>query len=222
MQIQIGDLKIGDAQPCCVIAEICNNHMGSLAFALEMATQAKRCGADIIKSQYGFEDIRRKKRALVIEEYAILRDHCEDIGVEYLCTPFTIEAAKELDSIGLKAFKIGSGQSGDSAFVEKMGLFGKPLLISWKPLSIPVFHEREGCISLIIDKLKDFQYWASGYSCHSPTIYPALAAVALGAKVVEKHVIWDKQQICPDQFNSIDFNQLKEMVGAIREIEANL
>ena len=217
MQIQIGNLKIGDAQPCRVIAEICNNHMGSLAFALEMATQAKRCGADIVKSQYGFEDIRRKKRVLVIEEHAILRDHCEDIGVEYLCTPFTIEAAKELNDIGLKAFKIGSGQSGDEKFVDAVREFGKPVIASHPDIYIPDGFDFE----LVVDKLDCVQS-TDGYSCHSPTIYPALAAVALGAKVVEKHVIWDKQQICPDQMNSIDFNQLKEMVKAIREIEANL
>ena len=79
-------------------------------------------------------------------------------------------------------------------------------------------------LPIIVDNLKGLdQLWRyQGYSCHSPTIYPALAAVALGAKVIEKHVIWDKKQICPDQYNSIDFNQLKELVIGIREIERKL
>ena len=219
MQICLNDLKIGDDQPCRVIAELGNNHMGSIAAALEMATQAKRCGADIVKSQFhDINDKRRWRRSLIIDEHVQLMQHCKEIGIEYLCTPFTIEGAKELDKIGLPAFKIGSGQSGDSAFVIKMGLFGKPLLITWKPGNT---YQSNG-VNMILDNLKYLKHWASGYSCHSPTIYPALAAVALGVKVIEKHVIWDKKQICPDQYNSINFNQLKELITGIKEIERKL
>ena len=229
MQICLNDLKIGDDQPCRVIAEIANNHMGSIATALEMATQAKRCGADIVKSQFhDINDKRRWRRSLIIGEHVQLMQHCKEIGIEYLCTPFTIEAAKELDKIGLPAFKIGSGQSGDSAFVGKMALLEKPILMSIKEFYLPRPRPNNKTMLLSVDGLKPLDHnpvyysWADGYSCHSPTIYPALAAVALGAKIVEKHVIWDKKQICPDQYNSIDFNQLKELVVGIKEIEEKL
>ena len=214
MEVKIGRVTIGDDHPCCIIAECCQNHLGSIAFAMEMIRQAQVCGAQIAKFQhFPASDIRRHKRSLTIEEHKRLKEFCDHIGIVYLCTPFSIECAQELNDIGVEGFKIGSGQSQDYPLIEKIQSFGKPIIASFK--EIATFNAE---IKLMVDDLA-FPPFCNGYSCHSSNIYKALAAVALGASVVEKHVIWEKKQICPDQFQSIDFNQLKEMSKAIREIK---
>jgi len=216
MNIQLGNLWIGHDYPCRIIAECCQNHMGDLATALEMARQAQACGVDIAKFQHpAYDDVRRRKYALDIEEHKQIKDYCESIGIEYLCTPFDMQTAEELNEIGVKGFKIGSRQSWGT-LTNEMTKFNKPLIITFN-----------GCITgdilLIKDNLEafgnpEFEPRPTGFSCHSPTIYPAIAAIALGAKVVEKHVILDKNQVCADQHVSIDFNQLKELVDAKNEI----
>jgi len=221
MEIDIDGLKIGGDNPCRIIAEVAQNHMGDLALAMNYAVQAKRCGADIVKFQHHDKnDIRRMKYALTINDHVLIKKMCEDIGILYLCTPFSIEAAKELNDIGVKAFKVGSGQSGDWDFIDDIAQFEKPILVSHKEKLTHVLCNLQ--FDLIVDNLKFLNHWAEGYSCHQPNIYTALAAIALGAKIVEKHVIWDKKQICPDQYVSIDFNELKELVEAKKQIEESL
>ena len=216
MEIKIGRVTIGDNHPCCIIAECCQNHLGSMAFALEMARQAQVCGAQIAKFQhFPASDIRRHKRSLTIEEHKRLKEFCDHIGITYLCTPFSIECAQELNDIGVEGFKVRSRESSDDIFIDEIRAFWKPIIISQKK---HWFSPNASQWTMIVDEL-EFVKYSLGFSCHSPNIYKALAAVALGAKVIEKHVIWEKKQICPDQFQSIDFNQLKEMIKAIREIE---
>ena len=70
-------------------------------------------------------------------------------------------------------------------------------------------------ITLLKEKFPD---QIIGFSCHTPDIYTALAAVTLGAKIVEKHVTLDKTVSCPDQSVSIDFTQLKNLVEGIEQI----
>lgn len=217
--IEIDGLKIGRGQPCRITAECCQNHMGDFALALEMVIQAKRCGADIVKFQHHDKnDIRRMKRALSIQEHKSLKHLCEDIGIVYLCTPFSIEAAKELNDIGVKAFKIASGQSSNQEFLIAVRKFKKPIIISEPFRSIKFEFFSLG---------KDRHYFMNpsnynGFSCHSPTIYPAIAAIGLGAKLIEKHFILDKRQVCADQYVSIDGNQLDELVKAKKIIEGLL
>ena len=113
MEIQVGNLLIGDNHPCCIIAECCQNHLGSIAFAFEMARQAQVCGADIAKFQhFPPSDIRRHKRSLTIEEHKRLKEFCDHIGIVYLCTPFSIECAQELNDIGVEGFKLSRDVDG--------------------------------------------------------------------------------------------------------------
>ncbi len=217
VEIQLGRVKIGHDLPCVVIAECCQNHMGDVGLAMEMATQAKRCGADVVKFQHHLpSDIRRHRRSLKIEEHRKVREHCDSIGIQWLCTPFGKQAVDEIAPFS-DGFKVGRGQ--DTGIFEKLWEFRKPIIYTYSG----VVYADDNAIVLKCDRIKPLMInQIQGLSCHKPNNYSAFAAVALGAKVIEKHVIWDRGQICADQYNSIDFNQLHDLVIGVREIERGL
>lgn len=151
--LQIGKVTIGPNHPVVMIAEGCDNHNGSLAKAKEIAHSAKESGADIIKFQmhipdeemhkmetertssqmfskwgslYGFVEANR----LPVDDHKELMDFCNKIGIQYLCTPFSLKAAQLLNEMGAEAFKIGSGETEDMPFIEETAKFRKPMIIS--------------------------------------------------------------------------------------------
>jgi N-acetylneuraminate synthase len=245
-----------------VIAEACDNHMGNIDTAKEMCRQAKLAGCDCIKFQHHLPDEEMLKNvpmssnfdiplyeflilhALTIEHHIELKKYCETIGIIYLCTPFSLKAACELNEIGVSAFKIGSGEMTDIPTLEKIAEFGKPMIISTGmstleeikrtydailPTEIPLAFTN--CLSEYPPKYEDmnlgviikmkhlFPEAVIGHSDHCPDIYTCFAAVALGARIIEKHVILDKKISGPDQSVSIDFMDLYQLVDGIRKIE---
>ena len=65
-----------------------------------------------------------------LKQHKILKKICEENGLVYLCTPFSIKAAKELDKIGVKAFKTGSGELTNFPFINEIAKIGKPMIVS--------------------------------------------------------------------------------------------
>ena len=145
---EIGGRKIGEGYPVYIIAEGCDNHMGNVDVAKEMCRQAKLAGADCIKFQHHLPDEEMLKdvpmssnfdiplydflklHALTLEQHAELMKFCRKIGIQYLCTPFSLKAAYELNEIGVDAFKIGSGEMTDIPSLIKIAQIGKPMIIS--------------------------------------------------------------------------------------------
>ena len=125
---KIGNLNIGYSCPPVIIAEIGINHSGSLSTAKNLVDLAAENGADIIKSQFHIphEEMSNEAKkvippnanisifeimeecALTIDEEYELKEHIESTGKQYLSTPFSALAAKYLDEMQVKAFKIGS------------------------------------------------------------------------------------------------------------------
>ena len=146
--INIGDRKIGDNNPVYIIAEGCDNHMGDLDTAMQMCKMAKLAGADCIKFQHHLPDEEMLKEtpmssnmeiplydflklhALSLDQHVKLMDYCNEIGIDYLCTPFSLKAAYELNEIGVKAFKIGSGEMTDIPTIKAISKLGKPMIVS--------------------------------------------------------------------------------------------
>src|SRR3989344_2763113 len=148
--IKFGSVSIGGNEPAVIIAEGCDNHGGSLAKAKEMAQAAKEAGADIIKFQlhlpdeemvkseiekvaadgifkkfgslYGFVE----KFLLKPEEHKELKEYCDKIGIQYMCTPFSLKAAQLMEEMGSVGYKIGSGETEDLPMIEEVAKFGKP------------------------------------------------------------------------------------------------
>lgn len=245
-----------------IIAEACDNHMGNTNAAKEMCRQAKLAGCDCIKFQHHLPDEEMipdvpmssnfdmplydflKLHALTLDQHIEIKKYCEDIGIVYLCTPFSYKAACELNDIGVSAFKIGSGEMTDIPTLLKIAEFEKPMIISTGMSTIPEIKRTymalssvgvplafTNCLSEYPPKYEDvnlgviqvmqkeFPDTVVGHSDHTPDLYTSFAAVAMGAKIIEKHVILDKKTPGPDQSVSIDFMDMYRLVDGIRKIE---
>ena len=130
------------------IAEACDNHFGDLKKAFKMVRLAKECGADAIKFQHHLPDEEMlkkvpkssnfdlslyeflKKYSLKISDHIKINSFCKKMNIQYLCTPFSLKAAKELiKNINIKAFKIGSGELTDLPSLKEISKFKKPMII---------------------------------------------------------------------------------------------
>lgn len=246
-----------------IIAEACENHLGDLSVAKDMCRLSKLAGADAVKFQHHLPDEEMlntgkmsdnfdehlydflNRCSLSIEEHSELKAYCEEIGIVYMCTPFSYKAAVELDRIGVSLFKIGSGELTDIPTLLRIASLGKPMILSTGMSTFdeidrtvhaldrhgadfsllnctseypPVYEDINlGVIPKMIDRYKGR---VIGHSDHTPDLYTCFAAVAMGARIIEKHVIIDKLQKGPDQLVSINFTELESLVSGIRKIEA--
>ena len=260
--INLGSKKIGGNAPVFIIAEGCDNHLGDMDVAKEMVLQAKLAGADAIKFQHHLADEEMlpdvpmssnfdiplydflKRYALTLDQHAELIDYCKQVGIQYLCTPFSWKAAQEIETLGVDFYKIGSGEMTDVPSLLNISGFGKPMIVS---TGMSVFEEIDrtydalcdriplvlmNCLSeyppvyedvnlgVITKMIERYPKAVIGHSDHTPDLYTCFAAVTMGAKVIEKHIILDKRQPGPDQSVSIDMRDLADLVDGIRKIEA--
>ena len=260
--ITIENVTFGEGCKTFIIAEGCDNHMGNMETAKEMCRQAKLAGADCIKFQHHIPDEEMlrdipmssnfdiplydflKLHALTLDQHIELMNYCKEIGILYLCTPFSLKAAYELNEIGVSAFKIGSGEMTDIPTLLKIAEMGKPMIVSTGMSTMSEISRTydalvetgvefafTNCLSEyppryedvnlnVIKKMKEaFPKAIIGHSDHTPDLYTCYAATALGADIIEKHVILSKQTSGPDQTVSIDFEDLYRLVDGIRKIE---
>lgn len=263
MKFDINGREVGDGCPVFIIAEAGDNHMGSVSTAKEMAVLAKLAGADAVKFQHHLPDeemlpdvpmsdnMREPlydfliRNSLKIEEHAELKSYCDEIGIQYMCTPFSYAAAKELyENSLLDAIKIGSGEMTDIPSLVKMAKFGVPMIVSTGMCSIDEIKDTYNalidvdvdlalmnCVSEyppvyedinlgVIEVLKkNFPKAIIGQSDHTPTNYTCFGSIMLGAKIIEKHVTINKLMPCPDQSVSLDFEEFHDLVQGIRILE---
>jgi len=245
------------------IAEGCDNHFGSVALAKKMIIEAKKAGADYIKFQHHIPDEEMlkkvprsknfkislynflKKNALKIEDHEYLKNFSEKKNIKYLCTPFSLLAAEELNEIGLKLFKIGSGEFLDTPFINGVLKFKKPVIFSTgmsskndidkmynfikkKAKNDVAFmnctseyppNYRDLNLGFIKEMTQKYKGFLIGHSDHTNNIYSSLAAVTMGAKIIEKHVYFGDKNYGPDKDVSISFKQLKELIRVIHTLK---
>lgn len=125
-ELKFGKLKIGGKSPVVIIAEIADSHMGRMDMAKKMVEAAKWAGADVAKFQLHQPDVEMvpgsikmwdgplydilKRNLFTPEMHKEIKEYCEKIGIEYLCTPFCPSSVDILNKLGVKAFKTGSGE----------------------------------------------------------------------------------------------------------------
>lgn len=221
-----------------IIAECGINHNGSLRMAHKMIEHAKAAGADIAKFQHydahlllgedhplaGYAASCQFTRG----EHEQLKQHCDDIGIEYLVTVFDyldVEWANKL----CKRHKIASRMNTNPFFIERLLETGKPCIMSVNENTV-IEPRLKGldlmyCITKYPTPLEEMgpavvrAGEVRGLSSHCPSIVPSLAAVARGAKILENHVTFDRSMSGCDQGSSITFDELKQMVSLVREME---
>ena len=138
---------IGLDEPCFIIAEACDNHLGKMVHALEMVDTALAAGADAIKFQHHLPDEEMlrdvpmsdnfdeplyeilQKYSLTLEDHINLKAYCDSVGIIYMCTPFSKKAADEINDL-VSIFKIGSGEATDIPTLLAIARKNKPMIIS--------------------------------------------------------------------------------------------
>jgi len=263
--LPIGDTVVSDESPCYVIAEIGNNHNGSLDLAFRLIDAAKNAGASCAKFQMrqlnhlykgssdgGFEseDLGTQYVIGLLKKYSLSNDnlfrafdYCRKVGITPLCTPWEEESLTLLEGYGMSAYKVASADLTNHIFLEKLCATKKPLIISTgmstndeviKTIRLLDIHSASfallHCNSTYptpfkdvnlpyLKRLKDMSQAIVGYSGHERGISIPLAAVSMGAKIVEKHLTLDKGMEGNDHKVSLLPEEFEAMVRGIREIE---
>ncbi len=185
-----------------------------------------------------------KKISLSYDSYRIIKKHCDDIGMKFLSTPFECESVDFLKELGCNIWKIPSGEVTDLPQLEKIASMHEPVILSTGMCTLDEIREcvnvlkknGAGEITLLhcttqypapfeeinlnaMETLRKEFGCKVGYSDHSLGIEVPIAAVAMGATVIEKHFTLDKNMVGPDHRASLEPSELKAMVSAIRNIE---
>lgn len=267
--MKIGNKKLGDKP--YIIAEFGVNHNGSLERAFEGIEKAAEAGADAIKFQTytadelvvkgtpKFWDWEGDKKyetqydaykaigGFPYEYYPRIIEHCEKHGIEFISTPFSIEAADFLDSIGMKAFKIASSDMMTFPFLRHIAKFGKPILLSTGASTLEEVKEAVAVIEeagndqivvmqctlkyptqyehanfAVLDTYKKtFPDKVIGLSDHTLGSFSSVIGYAMGATVIEKHFTVDKTLgESADHWLSVDPKELHEIVAGCNSANA--
>lgn len=249
-----------------IIAEIGSNYDGDLSTALEYVSTAAAVGADAVK----FQTLKRDKLVapmtypdgvsrenpvyrgfsnleLPDEWHQTLKNAAQATGIEFITTPFHLEAVDLLREIGVNTHKIASGDITFRPLLEAVGGTGKPVLLSTGAstldevgqaleildgagagevtllhcvASYPAVPEEMNLRALVT--LRQAFRRPVGISDHSAGSFAAIAAVALGASVIEKHLTFDRNLPGPDHSYAMTPTEFADMVADIRRLEVAL
>lgn len=256
---------------CFIIAEAGVNHDGSLDKAIQLVDAAAASGADAVKFQtfsadrlvtLAVDKADYQKRATVADEsqyamlkrlelpneaHVILKTHAEALGIEFLSTPFDEVAADFLDDLGVRLFKIPSGELTNLPYLRHVASKGRPLIISTGMATlgeveralevvggagaqdVTVLHCTSNYPAAMPDvnlrammTMRDALGVKVGYSDHTLGTEVSVAAVALGASVIEKHFTINAKDPGPDHAASLEPPDLRLLVRSIRNVEEAL
>ena len=211
------------------------------------AKQATYQTANTGKQESQFDMLKRLELSESVHHELVA--HCQKQQIEFMSTPFDFQSIQFLNGLGVKRFKIPSGEITNFPYLKIVGEFNKEIVLS---TGMATLSEIEAALNLLIESgtdknkitilhattdyptqmqdvnLKAMQTIAEafkvkvGYSDHTPGIEVPTAAVALGAIIIEKHFTLDKSLPGPDHKASLDPSELRAMVIAIRNIETAL
>lgn len=253
-----------DSTHCLIIGEVAQAHDGSLGTAHAYIDAIARSGADAVKFQthiagaestpgepwrvrFSYQDESRyaywKRMEFTEEQWLGLKRHADEKGLEFLSSPFSIEAAKMLQRIGVRAWKIASGEISNTPLFDFIIDTRLPVMLSTGMSTIgetdtAVARIQETGIPVAVSQctsmypcppekvgLNMIPYYRQRYGCavglsdHSGTIFPGLAAATVGIEVLEVHVVLSRECFGPDVVASITSSELRTLVEGIRYIE---
>jgi len=249
-----------------IIAEIGNNHNGSIEKAKLMIDKAVEIGVDSVKFQMrNIEEVYRSKSLsrqgddlgteyvldlldkfeLSQDEHRELSNYCKEKNILYMCTPWDHKSVEILESFNVKAYKVASADLTNIPLINKLCETKKPLILSTGMSSVEeikfttdFLKKKKASFALLhcnstypapvqdinlnwINSLKDI-HSIIGYSGHERGVNVSLAAVSLGAQILERHFTLDRNMEGPDHAASLEFNEFKNLVEGCREIEQAL
>ncbi len=250
-----------------IIAEIAQAHDGSLGMAHAYIDAVAKTGCHAIKFQthiaeaessvhepfrvkFSKQDATRleywRRMEFSLKQWKEIKTHCDDVGIEFMSSPFSNAAVDLLEEVGVRRYKVGSGEVNNLVLLEKIAQTGKPVIISsgmssFKELdqTIAFLKDRQVDVSVlqcttayptkpeefglnVISELKNRYNIPVGFSDHSSSVEACIAAVALGAEILEFHVVFDKDMFGPDAKASLDFKETTQLVKAARNIAISI
>jgi sialic acid synthase SpsE/sugar phosphate isomerase/epimerase len=267
-EIRIGEFLIDVGSPAFLIAEIGNNHNGSLEHAKQLIDQAIAVGADCVKFQMrdlralyrnagnandASEDLGSQYTLDLLSRFQLNTDkmfkafdYCQTKGILPLCTPWDVESLSLLEQYGMQAYKVASADLTNYDLLTALTKTSKPLICSTgmstesEIIDAVAFLKQLGAMYVLlhcnstyptpfkdihlnyIERLKEIGDCHVGYSGHERGIYVAIAAVAKGAKVIEKHFTLDKEMEGNDHKVSLLPHEFRLMIEGIRQVEQSL
>lgn len=245
-----------------VVAEVAQAHDGSLGILHSFIDAAASTGVDAIKFQihiaeaesssdepfrtkFSYEDESRfeywRRMSFSSEQWAGVLDHCCQVGIEFLATPFSCAAVDLLEKIGVVRYKVGSGDIANAVLIERLRRTGKEVILSTglgtiSEIQKAVDRLRASGVAVLqcttkyptapqdINLLGMLEYKRRfdcpiGLSDHSASIYAGIAAVSLGASVIEAHITFDKRMFGPDAKASLTIDEFAMLTNGIRFVE---
>ncbi len=186
-----------------------------------------------------------RRTSFTEEQWADLKEHATEAGVAFLSSPFSVAAVELLERIGIEAYKIPSGEVTNLPLLEAVARTGKPVLLSsgmssWEELdrAVEILRAGEELIVLqctseypcppkqvglnVLAELRERYGAPVGLSDHTLDLYASLAAVALGATVIERHFAFSRSMYGSDARHSLEPDELADLVRGVRAIEAML
>ena len=254
-----------------IIAEAGVNHNGDIELAKKLIDVAADAGADLVKFQTfnanrlvthtakkaDYQNLTTNSKEsqyemlhrleLTDEMHDELIRYCEKRDIDFFSTGFDVESIELLDRLGMKCFKVPSGEITNLPYLRYIAQIGKPVIVS---TGMATMGEIEAAISVFenagisrdkitvlhctteyptpmnevnlqaMQSLKKAFGVKIGYSDHTRGIEVPVAAVAMGATVIEKHFTLDRNMPGPDHKASLEPDELKSMIVAIRNIES--
>ena len=181
------------------------------------------------------------------EHLPALISHCQETSITFLSTPHDWEAIDILDRFNVPAYKVGSGDMTNIPFLRKMAQKMRPIILSTGMGNLAEVEEAVNavrsqgneqlillhCVTSYPARFEDVNLRAMltlerafrlpvGYSDHTPGVEASLAAVAMGARVIEKHFTLDRSMKGPDHLTSLEPGELRSLIQGIRLVETAL
>ncbi|GEO09397.1 N-acetylneuraminate synthase family protein [Segetibacter aerophilus] len=187
-----------------------------------------------------------QRMQLTTAQWVEIKNHCHKVGVLFFSSPFSCKAVDILEEAGVDGYKIGSGEVTNLLMLEKIAGTGKPVILSSGmstleelDVAVQIFKENKVQVAVlqcttsyptepeqwglhIIKQLNIRYNIATGLSDHSGDIVSCLAATALGAEILEFHVVFDKRMFGPDAKASIEIDEVGRLVKGVKQIKDSL
>lgn len=242
-----------------IIAEVAQAHDGSLGVLHSYIDAVAKTGVDAIKFQthiadaessqfepfrvkFSYEDKSRynywKRMEFTMSQWKEIKSHCDNVGLEFMSSPFSVAAVEMLEEIGVKRYKIPSGEISNKLLLNQIVNTNKDIILSTGLTDLEELKEivtsilakgrnklsllqcttkyptkpHEVGLNIMTEYRSLFPGVDVGLSDHSGEIFPSLAAIALGASIIECHVVFSKDLFGPDAKASLTIDQFSELV----------
>ena len=212
--------------------------------------EAESSTEEPFRVNFSFEDKTRfdywKRMEFTLEQWKEIKEHCDEKNLEFMSSPFSMAAVDLLEKVGVSKYKIGSGEVTNFLMLEKIAKTGKDIILS---SGMSSFEELDNVFDFlrqfdnklsvlqctteypttahslglnVISELKKRYNVPVGLSDHSGKIFASLAAVSLGAEMLEFHAVFDRRLFGPDSKSSLEIDEIKQLVEGVNYISSAL